>query len=138
MVEDSTPKGSEKTSKKKETLRQRTERAASESANTKSRRIKDTAQSASKPFRAAHRFGKKSYYIPLPDNKVGRFLNKPRHITPRYFREAWQELRLVVWPDKKTTVRLTIAVFIFALMFGLLVAVVDFGLDKVFKKVFID
>lgn len=138
MAEKPESNDSKKPAKGKETLRQRTERAASEASKPKVRRIKSTAQSASRPFKALHRFGKKEYYLPLPDNKVGRFLNKKRRATPRYFVEAWRELRQVVWPDKKTTLRLTLAVFIFAIMFGLLIAVVDFGLDKVFKKVFID
>lgn len=124
--------------KKTETLRQRTERATEAAGKHKSRRIRKTAGAVSKPFRAAHRIGKKEYYLPLPDNRIGRFLNKRRSAMPRFFIEAWRELRQVEWPTFGTVRRLTIAVFVFALFFGTLIAVVDFGLDKVFRKVFVD
>ena len=65
----------------------------------------------------------------MPDNKVGRFLNKRRSFIPRYFKESWQELRKVTWPNRKETTKLTLAVFTFAIVFGLLVAIVEFGLD---------
>ena len=73
----------------------------------------------------------------MPDNRVGRFANKRRRIFPRFLIEAFRELRLVDWPDRRTTVRLTTAVFMFALIFGLVISIVDFGLDKVFRKLFL-
>lgn len=66
---------------------------------------------------------------------VGRFLKKIlRWLVPRYFINAWRELKLVTWPTRRETWRLTGAVFVFALVFGALVAVVDKGLDEIFKK----
>ena len=121
--------------KKTETIRQRSERASE--APVKGRRLKSTAGAAAKPFRAAHRVGKKEYYLPLPDNRVGRFLNKRRRLMPSYFREAWAEVRKVEWPTGRNTVRLTLAVFIFAGIFILLTTVVDFGLDKAFRAIFL-
>lgn len=56
-------------------------------------------------------------------------------IIPSYFINSWRELRLVHWPNRRETWRLTLAVFIFATIFGALVAGVDKGLDEVFKKV---
>jgi preprotein translocase SecE subunit len=53
---------------------------------------------------------------------------------PRYFRNSIAELRQVSWPDRLTTFRLTYAVIIFSVLFGAIVAVVDFGLDKLFKE----
>lgn len=53
----------------------------------------------------------------------------------RYFRNSWKELKLVTWPDRKQTTQLTIAVFAFAIAFGLAVSITDYGLDKLFKKV---
>jgi len=58
-----------------------------------------------------------------------------RWLAPRYFVNAFREVRLVTWPNRRETVRLTVAVFIFAIVFGGLVAVVDKGLDKIFKDV---
>lgn len=90
-----------------------------------------------KPLAKANEFRKREYYLPLPDNKVGRFLNKRRRFIPSYFRNAFKEIRQVVWPNRKETTQLTVAVFIFAIIFGFLVTVTDYGLDKLFKKVLI-
>lgn len=70
--------------------------------------------------------------------KVGRL--KPFHILglilwPRYFRNAFRELQKVTWPDRRTTFRLSVAVLIFSIIFGLTVAGLDWGLDKIFRKV---
>jgi preprotein translocase SecE subunit len=68
--------------------------------------------------------------------RIGRFILKVlRWITPNYFIESWRELKLVTWPSRKETWRLTLAVFIFAIIFGALVAGVDKILDILFKKV---
>ena len=63
--------------------------------------------------------------------RVGKFLAKLFGV--QYFATSWQELKLVTWPDRKKTRQLTGAVILFALIFGLLIAGVDFGLDKLFK-----
>src|ERR1700723_913896 len=41
-----------------------------------------------------------------------------RHIVPRYFRSAAHELRLTTWPSRKQSRQLTLAVVIFAVVFG--------------------
>ena len=56
-----------------------------------------------------------------------------RHIVPRYFKESWKELKQVTWPSTKDTFRLTFIVLLFSLVFGGLIAGVDYGLDKIFK-----
>ncbi len=76
---------------------------------------------------------------------VGRILNKifnrqpfrfiGRILLPRYFRNSWKELRLVSWPKRKEAFDLTFAVLAFAVVFGGVVALVDFGLDKLFKDI---
>lgn len=83
--------------------------------------------------------------IGKPFRPIGRLLVrierwKPIHIiglviVPRYFRNSWKELKLVVWPGRRETWRLTSAVLIFAVVFGVMIAIVDYGLDKVFKKI---
>ena len=70
------------------------------------------------------------------------FLAKPlrwlgRHIIPRYFRNAFTELRQVTWPDRKQSRQLTTAVILFAIIFAFFVSVLDYVLDKIFKKVFL-
>ena len=79
-----------------------------------------------------------------PLRKIGRGLAwvgrlKPvrilgRVLFPRYFRRSWQELRLVTWPSRKQSWKLTYAVIVFSVLFGAIVALVDFGLDKLFKE----
>lgn len=88
----------------------------------------------------------------VPFKAVGRFIrsiwrSKPltpiRHIArwlglilfPPYFRNSWKELQLVVWPDFKTTWRLTFAVIIFGAAFGLFIAGLDLALEKLFREV---
>ncbi|HZM63991.1 MAG TPA: preprotein translocase subunit SecE [Candidatus Saccharimonadales bacterium] len=79
------------------------------------------------------------YYISLPFRIVGRGIKKVgRYIVPGYFKKSWEELKQVTWPTGRDTFKLTIAVIIFSILFGLMVTVVDFGLDKVFRKVLID
>lgn len=56
-------------------------------------------------------------------------------ILPKYVRNSWQELRLVTWPSWKESRRLTFAVLVFAVVFGVVIAVVDYGLDKIFRNI---
>jgi preprotein translocase SecE subunit len=56
-------------------------------------------------------------------------------VFPPYFRNSWRELRLVTWPTWKQSRQLTFAVLIFAVIFGAIVALVDYGLDKVFRNI---
>ena len=52
----------------------------------------------------------------------------------KYVRDSWKELRQVTWPTFRESRRLTTAVIIFSVLFGLIIALVDFGLDKLFKQ----
>ena len=56
-------------------------------------------------------------------------------IVPPYLRNAFAELRLVSWPSAKQTRQLTFAVIVFSLIFGAVAAVLDWGLDKIFRAV---
>ena len=86
--------------------------------------------------------GKVSGPVLKPIGRVGGKVlgHKPfrivgRILLPRYFRNSWKELRLVSWPDRKTARDLTFAVLAFAVVFGGVVAIVDYGLDKVFRNI---
>lgn len=101
------------------TVRERVEQAQTEKTKQASRKpsaIKSQARKLGRPL--------KTLIFPL------RFL---KFLTPKYFINSWRELRLVVWPSRKETWRLTLAVFVFAIVFGALVAAVDKGLDEIFK-----
>ncbi len=121
-------------SKTKKTVSMRDKAKLSSEAKPKKRRLQATAKSVGKPIQKAHSIGKKEYSIPMPDNKIGRFLGKRRRIIPRFFVEAFGELRQVTWPTRKETIKLTFAVIIFSAVFGVAIAIVDYGLDKVFRE----
>lgn len=59
-------------------------------------------------------------------------------LAPPYVRNSWRELRQVTWPTRKQSRQLTGAVLIFAAVFGATIAIVDYGLDKVFKSLLLN
>lgn len=72
--------------------------------------------------------------LPQPVTAVGRALKRVLgFIAPRYFVNSWREVRQVSWPNRRESLRLTAAVFVFAVIFGGLVAGIDKGLDALFK-----
>lgn len=120
--------------KAKPTVRERSQQGASKQP----RRIRSAGSKLTKPFHRAKKVGKKEYHlVKLPDNKAGNILGKRVRIIPKYFRDSWAEIKLVTWPNRKETIRLTIAVFIFATIFSILVALIDLGLDKIFRELII-
>ena len=68
-------------------------------------------------------------WLGVPLRFIGRVL------FPVYFRNSWRELRKVEWPSWKQSRRLTFAVLAFAVVFGTTIAVVDYGLDKLFRNI---
>ncbi len=115
--------------KNTETLRQKTQKQADK--KPKRRVLRNTASRVTAPLRTLKPLGKP--FQAKPVRKTARIVSLI--IWPRFFRGAWKELRLVVWPSRKETWRLATAVFIFAIVFGIIVAITDFGLDKLFKNV---
>ena len=85
------------------------------------------------------------HYIGVPFRPVGRLFKKLGRLKPfrilgyillpKYFRNSWKELRQVTWPKRREARQLTTAVIIFAALFGVMIAAVDYGLDKLFKQV---
>lgn len=121
--------------KKVQTVRERT----AVNAQDKPKRIRKGAAKLANPVKKLNKVGGgKEYHIPLPDNKAGRFLRRRARLWPKFFGEAWAEIRQVTWPNRKQTIRLTFAVFIFALIFGIMVALLDYGLDKLFREVIVN
>jgi preprotein translocase SecE subunit len=108
-----------KDSKKTRTLRQTTE----DKASVKKRSLKAPVRKVTRPLGKATNVVSKSKI-----GTAGRFL------TPKYFTNSWKELRQVTWPDRKMTARLTFAVIAFATVFGIVIAIVDYGLDKLFRQ----
>lgn len=87
------------------------------------------------PFRAIGRFFRRIWMSKLfkPLRKLTHWLGLI--LVPRYFRNSWKELKLVVWPNFRTTWRLTFAVLLFAMCFGLFIAGLDAVLENIFRKV---
>jgi preprotein translocase SecE subunit len=127
------PEKKKRVVKKAETLRERTEKKSSEANKaSKSRRVVGAAK---KPIQGASRAGKKEFHpIKLPDNKLGNLLSKRVRFVPKYFRDAWAEIKQVQWPNRKETTKLTTAVLMFALVFSAIVYVLDLGLDRLFRE----
>lgn len=132
MAEPAKPK--RRVVKKAETVREKT----SKSANGKN------AKSNKQPGV----LGLTLRYITAPFRWIGRRLAKLGRFKffrilglifwPPYFRNSWKELRQVTWPNRRETWHLTLAVIIFAIIFGALIAGVDYGLDKIFRKLIIE
>lgn len=129
--------------KKTETVREKAAKAAEDKG--KQRRVRRTASQAGKPLRATSNAVKKGAqpfgfllkpFQTKPAYAIGRFLSKVLFIS--YIKNSWRELRQVSWPDRKNTTKLTLAVFAFAISFALVIAIADFGLDKVFKAILLD
>ena len=114
--------------KKQQTVRERTQA----STEPRRRRVRRTAGRVASPV--GRLFGR----IRLPDNRFGRILRRiGRIIFPGFLRNSWNEIRQVTWPDARETARLTLAVFIFAVVFAAIVGVLDYGLGKLFREVVI-
>lgn len=112
--------------KKAETIREKAEKAAEQ--DSQPRRLHATKRRASAPFRLIGRIARR-----LGKIKVLHIISLI--LVPPYFRNSWRELRQVTWLKFKESVRLTYAVVAFAAIFGTLVALLDYGLDKIFKQV---
>ena len=130
MAEEAKPK--RRMVKRAETVREKAEKAGKKQPKTGILRL--TLRYNAAPFRWIGR-GIVKFGRWLGKFKVFRIIGKI--LWPTYFRESWRELRQVTWPSRRETWQLTLAVIIFSIIFGALVAIVDFGLDKVFKELII-
>lgn len=50
-----------------------------------------------------------------------------------YFKGSWRELTLVRWPDRKSTWKMTGALVMFTLVFAVLILLLDYVFQYVFK-----
>ena len=125
-----------------ETVREKAVKAQADIADTRPTKKHRLGRVLSAPFRALGWLG----HVP-PLRQIGHglrwfFLLRPlrflgKILGLRYIRDSWRELKLVTWPSRTQSRQLTVAVVIFSVVFGGLIAIVDFGLDKLFKQVII-
>lgn len=86
---------------------------------------------------------RREYHLPLPDNKIGRFLSrpvrgpKPLRIFAAYVRESRHEVKKVTWPTRKESLRLTLAVIVFSMIFAGYTTVLDLGFEKLVETLFL-
>jgi preprotein translocase SecE subunit len=113
--------------KKAETVREKVERTAAPAAE-KPRRLRKHGRRVAAPLRVVGRSAKR-----LGRLKIFRIIGLI--LCPPYFRRSFHELRQVTWPSRRESIQLTSAVIVFAVIFGALIAVTDFGLGKLFKEV---
>lgn len=112
-------------------------RAPAQSVRQQGEKAQATADKPAKP-RRLHRVRKTAR---KPFTFLGKVFNRQpftfigRILYPKFLRNAFAELRLVTWPNRKTSRQLTFAVLAFALVFGVVVAGVDYALDKLFKLI---
>jgi preprotein translocase SecE subunit len=122
--------------RKVETVRERAEKATAkaEAKDTKAnkRPVRSAAKVVAKPFKKPARAVSWPFRL-RPVRFVFRWVG--RILWPRYFRNAFKELRQVTWPSRKDTWKLTFAVLLFAIIFGLLATLTDYGLDKVIRRI---
>jgi preprotein translocase SecE subunit len=134
---DEQPAKKKRQVKNPETFREKVVKAAEGGDKPKkSRRVRQAVGKVTTPVaspirKGAKKVGKSKAYKPFkkPLNIIGRIL------VPKYFRDSWKELKLVTWPTWKESQQLTLAVLIFAFIFGAIVAIVDYGLDKLFREI---
>ena len=122
--------------RKVETVRERNEKhnakAEAKAAKVPKRRVRKAAKAVAKPFKGPVRVITWPFRT-RPVRAIGRFLG--RIFWPKYFRNSYKELKLVEWPSRRNTLKLTFAVLAFALVFGLAAAGVDLILDKVIRRI---
>jgi preprotein translocase SecE subunit len=94
---------------------------------------------AATPFIAIGRFLKNITY-PIRANKSFRrarrtFLKSP---FKGYFKDSYNELKMVTWPDRATALKLTGTVIVFSLTFAVFTTLLDIGFEKIAKKIFLN
>lgn len=128
--------------RKVETVRERNEKAAvkaeAKSNKTRLRRTRKVAKTIAKPFGFLRVLRRPARVITWPFRTrparfVGRILG--RILWPKYFRNSFREVRQVTWPTRRDTWKLTAAVLVFAIAFGLAAAGTDWVLDKIIKRI---
>jgi preprotein translocase SecE subunit len=118
--------------RKVETVRERNEKATlkaeANASKVRKQPVRSTARVVGKPFG----YVAKPFKV-RPVRFVARWVGLI--LVPRYFRNSFKELRQVKWPSRRETWKLTFAVLIFAVVFGFLVTITDYGLDKVIRRI---
>jgi preprotein translocase SecE subunit len=125
---DKQPKKAKRTVKNPETFRERAQKATDQADKPKRRQLKPASAKEAEPGKKTSN-DKALRAATFAPRLVGKIL------LPPYIRKSWAELRQVTWPSWRESRRLTYAVLVFSIAFGAAIALVDFGLDKVFREI---
>ena len=68
------------------------------------------------------------------DEKKPFILFRPFVYLGRYLRDSWREIRQVRWPNRKATWKMVLAVFVYTLIFGGFLLLLDILFDLIFSK----
>jgi preprotein translocase subunit SecE len=112
-----------------ETVRERADKVTSKEVKPASRKL----PKVNRPLSVLRRKTKKTTVSRSKTTEKKRRFK----LIPRFFPEAWTELKLVTWPTKKEAARLTGAVLIFATFFAIFVQLLDFVFNKLVKEIFL-
>ncbi len=126
------PKPAKKDAKPKHTIRERNRKAAE--AKDKPKRIRKAATQVKQPVSKLGTILTAEYHL-FPQKNPDGFFTKSRNATPRYFVDSIAELNNVTWPGRKETWKLVFAVFTFAISLGVFIAVLDYGLERLFRNI---
>lgn len=124
--------------RKTETIRERTQRATAKAEARAAKPESRFKRLLKKTGRLFSPLKKPLHFItaPLrtrPIRFIGRWIG--RILWPRYFRNSYRELRQVHWPTRRETWKMTFAVLVFALVFGLGAAGIDWVLDNAIQRI---
>lgn len=134
MADKKDDKASKKATSAKKKTTMRESAAKTRAKAVKPKRVRKAASTATKPVKATKSALTQEYHL-VDQKDGGNFFTKSRTLTPNYFKNAWKELKHVTWPNRRETWRLVFAVFVFALVLGGFIAVLDFGLEKLMREV---
>ncbi len=91
--------------------------------------IPSTAKQSIKPKQP-----KKEKVAKKPSGKKPFVLFRPFVALGRYFRDSWRELRMVQWPTRKFTWKMTLSVIGFVVLFALLIMTLDLIFSLLFSN----
>lgn len=118
--------------RKNETVRQRSTKLAEKSKSKKSEPKNSLWANLFKKIFTPLRFLAWPFKL-RPVKFIFRWVG--RILWPKYFRNSFHEIRQVKWPNRKDTWKMTFAVIIFAVVFGALAHLTDYGFDKLIKRI---
>lgn len=105
---------------------------ATDSAAPAKTKAKKTKQPASSGKTATSTKDVKDTKAKAPSKKSRR---SPLGAIRKYFAGAWDELKQVRWPDRRSTWAMTGALIIFTLAFIVVILLIDYGFSWLFKLI---